>query len=117
MKRSSILFMIVLLVIGLFVALPMGVYAKTINLRVASWMPAKSVDSDVAELWTKMITEKTNGMVKFTIYKASALGFFKDHYDMARDCTDKYCLCLNKEACPGCGTTHECSFSEGCVPA
>ena len=83
MKRLSVLFMIVLLVIGLFIALPMGVYAKTINLRVASWMPAKSVDSEVAELWTKMITEKTNGKVKFTLYKASALGFFKDHYDMA----------------------------------
>jgi len=83
MKRWPVLFVILLLVMGLSVASPTGVFAKTINLRVASWMPGKSVDSAIADYWTKMVEERTKGRVKFTVYKASALGFFKDHYDMA----------------------------------
>ena len=82
MKRWLVLFVILLLVMGLSGASPMGVCAKTINLRVASWMPAKSVDSAIADYWTKMIEERTKGRVKFTVYKAASLGFFKDHYDM-----------------------------------
>jgi len=82
MKRWSVLSMVLLLVVGLSFVSPMGVCAKTINLRVASWMPAKSVDSDIADYWTKMVEERTEGRVKFTVYKASSLGFFKDHYDM-----------------------------------
>ena len=83
MKKWPVLFVFLLLVMGLLVVSPMGVYAKTINLRVASWMPPKSVDSEIADNWTKMVEERTKGRVKFTVYKASALGFFKDHYDMA----------------------------------
>ncbi|MBW1800265.1 MAG: TRAP transporter substrate-binding protein [Deltaproteobacteria bacterium] len=83
MKRCPVLFVVFFLVMGLFIASPMAVKAKTINLRVASWMPAKSVDSAIADYWTKMIQERTKGRVKCTVYKASALGFFKDHYDMA----------------------------------
>ena len=83
MKKWPVLFVVSLALMGLFVVLPMGVCAKTIHLRVASWMPANSIDSEAAEIWTKLITEKTDGRVKFTIYKASALGFFKDHYNMA----------------------------------
>ncbi len=83
MKRWPVLFIILLLVMGLSVASPTGIFAETIKLRVASWMPGKSVDSAIADYWTKMIEERTKGRVKFTVYKASALGFFKDHYDMA----------------------------------
>lgn len=83
MKRLPVLFVILLLIMGLSFVLPMGVCAQEINLRVASWMPAKSVDSAIADYWTKMVEERTKGRVKFTVYKASALGFFKDHYDMA----------------------------------
>jgi len=84
MKKWPVLFVILLLVFGFFVVSPMAVCAKekTINLRGASWMPGKSVDSETADYWTKMIEEKTKGRVKFTVYKASALGFFKDHYNM-----------------------------------
>ena len=82
MKRWPVLFVVFLLVVGLSVTSPIAVNAKTINLRLASWMPAKSVDSDIADYWTKMMEERTKGKVKFTVYKASALGFFKDHYDM-----------------------------------
>ncbi len=82
MKKWSVLSMVLLLVVGLSVISPMAVFAKTINLRVASWMPGNSVDSAIADYWTKMVEERTKGRVKFTIYKASALGFFKDHYDM-----------------------------------
>lgn len=83
MKRWPILFVILALIMGLSVASTSGVFAETIKLRVASWMPAMSVDSAIADYWTKMVEERTNGRVKFTVYKASALGSFKDHYDLA----------------------------------
>lgn len=57
--------------------------AKPIELRVSSWMPAKSVDTEIAEKWTKMVEERTKGRVHFTLYPAQALGKMKDHYDMA----------------------------------
>jgi TRAP-type C4-dicarboxylate transport system substrate-binding protein len=84
MKKWSVLSTVLLLVVGLSVVSPMVVCAKekTINLRVASWMPGNSVDSAIADYWTKMVEERTKGRVKFTVYKASSLGFFKDHYDM-----------------------------------
>ncbi|MFH1489308.1 MAG: TRAP transporter substrate-binding protein [Pseudomonadota bacterium] len=85
MKRLPVFIMSILVVFGLTMASSMVVCAaeKPITLRVASWMPAISVDSAIADMWTKTVEEKTKGRVKFTVYKASALGSFKDHYDMA----------------------------------
>lgn len=56
---------------------------SAIELRISSWMPAKSVDTAIAEYWTKKVEERTGGKVKFVIYTASSLGAMKDHYDMA----------------------------------
>jgi len=57
--------------------------AKPIELTISSWMPAKSVDTAIAEEWIKMVEERTEGRVHFTLYTAGALGAMKDHYDMA----------------------------------
>jgi TRAP-type C4-dicarboxylate transport system substrate-binding protein len=56
---------------------------KGIELRISSWMPAKSVDTAIAEYWIKKVEERTGGKVRFTLYTAGALGTMKDHYDMA----------------------------------
>lgn len=53
-----------------------------LNLRVSSWMPAKSVDTEVAEVWTKAVEAQANGELKFTLYLAGALGNMKDQYDL-----------------------------------
>lgn len=53
-----------------------------LNLRVSSWMPAKSVDTEVAEIWTKAVEEMTGDELKFTLYLAGALGNMKDQYDL-----------------------------------
>ncbi|MDX2446287.1 MAG: TRAP transporter substrate-binding protein [Desulfobacterales bacterium] len=83
MKKKPVLSVIFFAIMVLIATSTTGAYAETINLRVASWMPEKSADSEVADRWTKMISEKTDGRVQFTLYKGSALGFFKDHYNMA----------------------------------
>jgi TRAP-type C4-dicarboxylate transport system substrate-binding protein len=85
MKRWPILCVSILVLFGLLVASPLWVCGaeKKIELKVAIWMPAKSVDTDIAEYWTKVVEEKTKGRVHFTLYKAGALGHMKDHYDIA----------------------------------
>jgi TRAP-type C4-dicarboxylate transport system substrate-binding protein len=62
---------------------PVQAADKPIELRISSWMPAKSVDTAIAEFWIKKVEERTGGKVRFTLYTAGALGQMKDHYDMA----------------------------------
>lgn len=74
--------MLVVLIAG-FICVFMGTaIAGPLNLRVSSWMPAKSVDTEVAEIWTKAVESMTNGELKFTLYLAGALGNMKDQYDL-----------------------------------
>jgi len=85
MKKGFAFSFGIFLCISMLLSLPGTVPAaeKAIELRVSSWMPAKSVDTEIAEYWMKQVEEKTGGKVKFTLYTASALGQMKDHYDMA----------------------------------
>jgi TRAP-type C4-dicarboxylate transport system substrate-binding protein len=85
MKKLNIFSIGIGILVLLALGTPMGVSAgeKAIELRVSSWMPAKSVDTAIAEFWMKKVEERTGGKVRFTLYTAGALGTMKDHYDMA----------------------------------
>jgi TRAP-type C4-dicarboxylate transport system substrate-binding protein len=85
MKKINILSlgMGILFFLALGWPIPLPSEAKPIELRISSWMPAKSVDTAIAEYWIKKVEERTGGKVHFTLYTAGALGGMKDHYDMA----------------------------------
>jgi len=84
MKRTGLLLFTFFLVPLFTLNTGIGAWAKQkpIKLRVSSWMPAKSVDTEIAETWIKMVEERTGGRVHFTLYTAGALGGMKDQYDM-----------------------------------
>jgi len=69
---------------GLTLAGAGGAAAKTIELKLASFMaPTQVQHTQVLEPWAKKINEQTNGQVKVTIFAASALGKPQEHFDMA----------------------------------
>lgn len=85
MKKLSISSLGIGFLFLLALGIPLTVSAgeKGIELRISSWMPAKSVDTAIAEYWMKKVEERTGGKVHFTLYRAGALRGIKDHYDMA----------------------------------
>ncbi|MBW2065869.1 MAG: TRAP transporter substrate-binding protein [Deltaproteobacteria bacterium] len=86
MKRTRCVFVAVIFSLATFITPRADVKAeakgKPIELRISSWMPAKSVDTAIAETWIKMVEERTGGRVHFTLYTAGALGSMKDQYDL-----------------------------------
>jgi TRAP-type C4-dicarboxylate transport system substrate-binding protein len=85
MKKPNMFTLSIGILLSFVLALPFAMSAeeKTIELRISSWMPAKSVDTAIGEYWIKQVQERTRGKVRFTLYTAGALGGMKDHYDMA----------------------------------
>ncbi|MCA1905794.1 MAG: TRAP transporter substrate-binding protein [Desulfarculus sp.] len=72
------------LALGMTLAGAGGAMAKTIELKLASFMaPTQVQHTKVLEPWAKKINEQTNGQVKITVFAASALGKPQEHYDMA----------------------------------
>ena len=58
---------------------------KTIELKLAHWVPASHPLHKGFEEWGKSVEAASGGTIKYKIYPAEQLGKAFDHYDMARD--------------------------------
>src|SRR4051794_21500335 len=58
---------------------------KTIELKLAHWVPASHPLHKGFEAWSQSVEKASGGTIKAKIYPAEQLGKAFDHYDMARD--------------------------------
>jgi TRAP-type C4-dicarboxylate transport system substrate-binding protein len=58
---------------------------KTIELKLAHWVPASHPLHKGFEEWAQSVEKASGGTIKSKIYPAEQLGKAFDHYDMARD--------------------------------
>jgi TRAP-type C4-dicarboxylate transport system substrate-binding protein len=58
---------------------------KTIELKLAHWVPASHPLHKGFEEWSQSVEKASGGTIKSKIYPAEQLGKAFDHYDMARD--------------------------------
>jgi TRAP-type C4-dicarboxylate transport system substrate-binding protein len=58
---------------------------KTIELKLAHWVPASHPLHKGFEEWAQSVEKASGGTIKYKIYPAEQLGKAFDHYDMARD--------------------------------
>jgi TRAP-type C4-dicarboxylate transport system substrate-binding protein len=58
---------------------------KTIELKLAHWVPASHPLHKGFEEWSQSVEKASGGTIKAKIYPAEQLGKAFDHYDMARD--------------------------------
>src|SRR3982751_619399 len=73
------------LAILLGVASPASAQDKTIELKLAHWVPASHPLHKGFEAWGQSVEKASGGTIKYKIYPAEQLGKAFDHYDMARD--------------------------------
>ena len=58
---------------------------KTIELKLAHWVPASHPLHKGFEEWAQSVEKASGGTIKYKIYPSEQLGKAFDHYDMARD--------------------------------
>ncbi len=58
---------------------------KTIELKLAHWVPPAHPLQKAMEEWGASIEKASNGTIKYKVFPAQQLGKAPDHYDMARD--------------------------------
>jgi TRAP-type C4-dicarboxylate transport system substrate-binding protein len=58
---------------------------KTVELKLAHWVPASHPLHKGFEEWAQSVEKASGGTIKYKIYPAEQLGKAFDHYDMARD--------------------------------
>jgi TRAP-type C4-dicarboxylate transport system substrate-binding protein len=66
-------------------ALPALAQDKTIDLKLAHWVPPSHPLQKALEDWGSSVEKASGGTIRFKVYPSQQLGKAFDHYDMARD--------------------------------
>ena len=85
MHRAAVGLTVLLATSLLALAPPARAQDKTIELKLAHWVPASHPLHKGFEEWSQSVEKASGGTIKAKIYPAEQLGKAFDHYDMARD--------------------------------
>jgi TRAP-type C4-dicarboxylate transport system substrate-binding protein len=85
MHRAAVGLTVLLATSLLALAPPARAQDKTIELKLAHWVPASHPLHKGFEEWSQSVEKASGGTIKAKIYPSEQLGKAFDHYDMARD--------------------------------
>ncbi len=87
MRSVKISGLLVAVVLPVLLAIGGAAFAqdKTIELKLAHWVPPAHPLQKAMEEWGASIEKASNGTIKSKVFPAQQLGKAEDHYDMARD--------------------------------